>query len=136
MSAMKVDIAWSPTEPNRFITVGTDIQLYEIEELKEGVTKPSGICISEYSTANNIATSSDHQYLKCFSWYPKPDHPLLLAVGMANGRVILESLDSVSSRDAEIAGRELVPKQSRACNCVSWNPTEANILLSGLDKYR
>ncbi|GIY10130.1 GATOR complex protein MIOS [Caerostris darwini] len=136
MCAMKVDIAWSPTEYNRFITVGTDIQLYEVEELKDGIVKPSAIVISDSSCANLIASSSDHQYLKCFSWYPKLDHPLLLAVGMANGRVVLESLDPNSSRDAEIVGREFIPKQSRSCNCVSWNPTEANVLISGLDKHR
>ncbi|CAL1286700.1 unnamed protein product [Larinioides sclopetarius] len=55
---------------------------------------------------------------------------------MATGRVVLESLDPISSRDAEIVGREFIPKQSRSCNCVSWNPFEANVLISGLDKHR
>ncbi|GFT39799.1 GATOR complex protein MIOS [Nephila pilipes] len=136
MSSMKVDLAWCPSECNKFITVGTDIQLYEVEDVKDGIVKSPGFSISEYSSANLVATSSDHQYLKCFSWYPKQDHPLLLALGMANGRVILESLDPSSSRDAEIIGREFIPKQSRSCNCVSWNPVESNVLISGLEKYR
>ncbi|PRD29656.1 UNVERIFIED_CONTAM: WD repeat-containing protein mio-A [Trichonephila clavipes] len=71
---------------DRFVTVGTDIQLYEVEDIKDGIVKSPGFSISEYSSANLVATSSDHQYLKCFSWYPKQDHPLLLALGMANGR--------------------------------------------------
>ncbi|GFS35706.1 GATOR complex protein MIOS [Trichonephila inaurata madagascariensis] len=133
---MKVDLAWCPSECNKFVTVGTDIQLYEVEDIKDGIVKSPGFSISEYSSANLVATSSDHQYLKCFSWYPKQDHPLLLALGMANGRVILESLDPNSSRDAEIVGREFIPKQSRSCNCVSWNPVESNVLISGLEKYR
>lgn len=134
-TAVKVDIAWSPTEPNRFITVGTDIQLYEIEDIKNDISKQA-LTISERSCANIVTTSSDHQYLKCFSWYPKSDHPLLLAIGMVSGKVVFESLEASLSRDAEIAGREFAPKQNRSCNCITWNPVESNLLLQGLDKYR
>ncbi|KAG8195761.1 hypothetical protein JTE90_010637 [Oedothorax gibbosus] len=133
---MKVDVAWSPTEINRFITIGTDVQLYEVEDVTERNVKPPGISISENTFANVISTSSEHQYLKCYSWYPKFDHPFLLALGLANGRVVLESLDPMGSRDADLAGREFVPKQNRACNCVAWNTVDPNIIVSGLEKYR
>ncbi|KAG8179154.1 hypothetical protein JTE90_015343 [Oedothorax gibbosus] len=64
MCAMKVDVAWSPTEINRFITIGTDVQLYEVEDVTERNVKPPGISISENTFANVISTSSEHQYLK------------------------------------------------------------------------
>lgn len=41
--------------------------------------------------AQLVATSSNHHYVRCVDVYPKCEEDLLLAVGLANGRVALTS---------------------------------------------
>lgn len=45
--------------------------------------------ISETHLAQLIATSSNHHYVRSVDIYPKCDSDILLAVGLANGRVAL-----------------------------------------------
>lgn len=134
---MKVNVIWSPNHQNRFILHGTDLQLYEVEEIKDGVFshKPSAVKISSSSVATLLSTNTENQYMKCVSWYPKPQYDHLLAVGQANGRVVLTSFEDGLER-TELCGREFGPRHSRQCNCVAWNPVESNLLAAGMDKYR
>lgn len=45
--------------------------------------------ISENHLAQLVATSSNHHYVRSVDIYPKCDENILLAVGLANGRVAL-----------------------------------------------
>lgn len=45
--------------------------------------------ISETHLAQLVATSSNHHYVRSVDIYPKCDVDILLAVGLANGRVAL-----------------------------------------------
>ncbi|XP_023223348.1 GATOR complex protein MIOS-B-like [Centruroides sculpturatus] len=133
MSSLKLDILWSPNQEDRFITFGTDLRLYQVIS-KDGNQKPSAINISEKTMAVLLSVNSDNQYMKCVSWYPKPDLCNLLAVGLENGKAVLTSFNGVNLADH--LSREFVPRHTRPCNSIAWNPVECNLLAAGLEKYR
>ncbi|KAG1694135.1 GATOR complex protein MIOS [Nymphon striatum] len=136
MSGVKLDIIWSPIHNDRFLTVGTEISLYQIEEIKSSVQKPSSVNISETEHASVLCVNSDFSYLKCVAWYPKVTTDLLLAVGLASGKVVITSLGDCSPDSQRFVGREFAVKQARQCNAISWNHTEFNLLACGLEKHR
>lgn len=79
------------------------------------------------------------------SCYPKPlraEADVMLAVGQTSGKVIITSFFQplpggvVSDPISGLIGKEFVPKNSRQCNCVLWNPTECNLLAAGYEKHR
>ncbi|MGH0129785.1 UNVERIFIED_CONTAM: hypothetical protein FKN15_061237 [Acipenser sinensis] len=75
--------------------------------------------------------------MKCVAWYPKHEPECLLAVGQANGRIVLTSLgQSHNSKCKDLMGKEFVPKHARQCNTLAWNPVDSNWLAAGLDKHR
>ncbi len=53
-------------------------------------------------------------------------------MGLANGKVLLASFSSLKNRIT----KEFVPKHSRSCNAIAWNPVFTNQLAVGLDKVR
>uniref|UniRef100_A0A8C4SMB3 Missing oocyte, meiosis regulator, homolog (Drosophila) n=1 Tax=Erpetoichthys calabaricus TaxID=27687 RepID=A0A8C4SMB3_ERPCA len=121
MSGSKPDILWSPHHVDRYVICDSELSLYRIESV--GTTL--------------LAINSDTPYMKCVAWYPKPEPECLLAVGQANGRVVLTSLgQSHNSKCKDLMGKEFVPKHARQCNTLAWNPVESNWLAAGLDKHR
>ncbi|XP_014207535.2 GATOR complex protein MIOS-A [Copidosoma floridanum] len=135
MTSVKLEVQWSPIHPNKFITWGTEIYLYEIAQLKESV-RPSCIKVSDETVAHLLASSTSYPYVKCIDIYPHPEPDILLAVGQANGKIALATFGPTIFDALGIAGKEFVPKHARQCNAVAWNPVDTNILVSGLDKYR
>lgn len=129
----RLDILWAPIK-NRFITWGADISLYEVESLKDNPNSP--IKLSNTSGAHLLATNTNHHYVKCIDVYPKSDNDILLALGLANGRVVLSTFGPSYYDIQGLAGKELVPRHPRPCNVVAWNPLEPNKLVCGLEKYR
>ena len=78
-------------------------------------------------------------YFQCLSWNPtlnenssSPQSPAsqLVCAGLPTGKVLLTSL----SNNRII--KEFVPKHSRSCNAVAWNPVYTNQIAVGLDKVR
>lgn len=132
MAGLRVDVTWCPAHSNRFLVVGTDLQLYEISE-RETSTADAGRDVLPGATL--LSNNSDFQYLRCYSCYMNPNSDLLLAVGQENGKVILASFGR-SFNDTDLVGKEFVPKQARRCNAVSWNSVEFNLLAAGLDKHK
>ncbi|XP_013772701.1 GATOR complex protein MIOS-like [Limulus polyphemus] len=135
MTGVKVDILWSPNHPDRFITFGTDLRLYQLETLKDGCSKSSAIPLSDNSCAALLSINSDNHYMKCIAWYPRHEPDNLLAVGQANGKVVLTSF-SQNFESSDLIGQEFVPRQARQCNAVAWSPIDCNLLAAGLDKNR
>lgn len=133
MTGLKLDILWSPNQEDRFITFGTDLRLYQVIP-KDGNQKNSAVNISEKTMAVLLSVNSDNQYMKCVSWYPKSEPNNLLAVGLENGKAVLTSFNGVNLGDH--VSREFVPKHSRPCSSIAWNPVECNLLAAGLEKYR
>ncbi|PSN33611.1 WD repeat-containing protein mio [Blattella germanica] len=134
MSGVRLEVQWSPIHPDKFITWGTEIFLYEVVPLKDA---PKLSCtISDTTAANLLATNSNHHYVKCVDIYPQPEPDILLAVGQANGKVVLTTFGPTAFDAIGLTGKELVPRHARQCNTVAWNPVDSNLIATGLDKYR
>ncbi|XP_016136994.1 WD repeat-containing protein mio-like [Sinocyclocheilus grahami] len=136
-SGYKPDILWSPHHADRYVICDTELSLYRIGPAGNSETKAGALPLSEETTATLLAINSDAPYMKCVAWYPKHEPECLLAVGQANGRVVLTSLgQSHNSKCKELVGKEFVPKHARQCNTLAWNPVDSNWLAAGLDKHR
>ncbi|KAK7823583.1 hypothetical protein U0070_004697 [Myodes glareolus] len=99
--------------------------------------KAGSLRLSEDSAATLLSINSDTPYMKCVAWYLNYDPECLLAVGQANGRVVLTSLgQDHNSKFKDLIGKEFVPKHARQCNTLAWNPLDSNWLAAGLDKHR
>nr|XP_023658371.1 GATOR complex protein MIOS [Paramormyrops kingsleyae]XP_023658372.1 GATOR complex protein MIOS [Paramormyrops kingsleyae]XP_023658373.1 GATOR complex protein MIOS [Paramormyrops kingsleyae] len=137
MSGPKPDILWSPHHVDRYVICDSELSLYRIESLGSTEAKAGAVPLSEETAATLLAINSDTPYMKCVAWYPKHEPECLLAVGQANGRVVLTSLgQSHNSKCKELMGKEFVPKHARQCNTLAWNPVDSNWLAAGLDKHR
>nr|CAD7262749.1 unnamed protein product [Timema shepardi] len=96
----------------------------------------TGVNLSSATGASLLATNTSHQYVKCVDIYPQPEPDILLAIGQANGKVVLTTFGPTAFDTLGLAGKELVPSHARQCNTVAWNPTDCNLLAAGLEKYR
>ncbi|XP_015172042.1 PREDICTED: WD repeat-containing protein mio [Polistes dominula] len=135
MSTVKLDVLWSPVHSNKFITWGTEICLYEVADIKDGIRQ---LCVklSDSTVAHLLATNTNHHYVKCIDIYPQAELDILLAVGQDDGKVVLTTFGPTIFDSYGYAGKELVPKHSRQCNAVAWNPVDSNLIVTGLDKHR
>ncbi|NXD06508.1 MIOA protein, partial [Nothocercus nigrocapillus] len=137
MSGSKPDILWAPHHVDRFVVCDSELSLYHIESAVSSELKAGSLRLSEETTATLLSINSDTPYMKCVAWYPKYDPECLLAVGQANGRVVLTSLgQDHNSKSKDLIGKEFVPKHARQCNTLAWNPLDSNWLAAGLDKHR
>ncbi|MCJ8745463.1 hypothetical protein PDJAM_G00130400 [Pangasius djambal] len=137
MSTSKPDILWSPHHADRFVICDSELSLYRIGAVGTSEAKAGALPLSEETAATLLAINSDTPYMKCVAWYPKHEPECLLAVGQANGRVVLTSLgQSHNSKCKDLMGKEFVPKHARQCNTLAWNPVDSNWLAAGLDKHR
>ncbi|CAJ0958111.1 unnamed protein product [Ranitomeya imitator] len=139
MSGSKPDILWAPHHVDRFVVCDSELILYHIESRANSNSelKAGSLRLSEETTATLLAINSDTPYMKCVAWYPKYDPECLLAVGQANGRVVLTSLgQDHKSKCRHLIGKEFVPRHARQCNTLAWNPLDSNWLAAGLDKHR
>lgn len=137
MSGSKPDILWSPHHPDRYVICDSELGLYRIGPAGGSETKAGTLPLSEKTAATLLAINSDTPYMKCVAWYPKAEPECLLAVGQANGRVVLAGLGpSHDTACKELVGKEFVPKHARQCNTLAWNPVDSNLLAAGLDKHR
>ncbi|KAG8255982.1 hypothetical protein J6590_079341, partial [Homalodisca vitripennis] len=92
--------------------------------------------ITESTVAHLLAIIANHHYVKCVDIYPQPGADVLLAVGQANGKVVLTCFGPSMYDGLGLAGLELAPKHARQCNTVAWNPSHTSMVAAGLDKYR
>ncbi|CAG2055807.1 unnamed protein product [Timema podura] len=108
---------------------GSEVESWEGDE-------SASVNLSSATGANLLATNTSHQYVKCVDIYPQPEPDILLAIGQANGKVVLTTFGPTAFDTLGLAGKELVPSHARQCNTVAWNPTDCNLLAAGLEKYR
>jgi hypothetical protein len=57
-----------------------------------------------------------------------------LVVGLQNGRVVVTNFSNDIGQNSFV--KEFVPKYTRACNDVAWNPSLTNMIAVGFDKLR
>ncbi|XP_064648261.1 GATOR2 complex protein MIOS-B-like isoform X2 [Lineus longissimus] len=136
MSSIKTDVLWSPNHVDKYMTFGTDLSLFQVEKISYGQGKVDNR-LSDDTYGTLLSSNTSHQYMKCVAWCPRavPDH--LVAVGQANGRVVLTSFGKGGTGDPEgLTGKQFVPKHPRQCNALCWNPLEPTLLAESLEKHR
>ncbi|CAH1789595.1 unnamed protein product [Owenia fusiformis] len=138
MDSMKIDVHWSPTNPDQFLTFGTDLRLYGVETIKDGSEiGPQGVQIGPDKCANLLAMNNEKQFIRCISWYRQAPPDPLIAVGLASGKVILSGFGKGIDDPLNLVGKEFVSnRHTRQCHCLAWNHVEKTLLAEGLDKYR
>ena len=67
-----------------------------------------------------VNSLSEVPQIKCLDWSADPSRPMLVAAGLASGKLLLTSFDPVNPGVL----KECVPRHSRPCNDVHWNPVE------------
>ncbi|PFX28431.1 WD repeat-containing protein mio [Stylophora pistillata] len=141
MSTANWQVLWSPNQHDKFITFGSEICLYKVTRSQESPPKAAGarsqvIPLSGDTYASLLSVMNDIQNLKCVAWCPKSERENLLAVGQANGRVLVTCIGRENNQSNQGISREFVPRHSRQCNRLAWNPVENKLLAVGLDKAR
>ncbi|XP_064613766.1 GATOR2 complex protein MIOS-A-like [Liolophura sinensis] len=128
----KGEVHWSPVHDGQFvINHGSNISLYKVEKNK---TSQNCIKLSTDRWATQLAVSSDDlQYMKCLAWRPLNSPDNIIAVGQANGRVLLTSFGNKTN---DLVGKEFAPRHSRQCSYLAWNPLEPNLLAEGFERYK
>ncbi|XP_072027810.1 GATOR2 complex protein MIOS-like [Amphiura filiformis] len=146
---MKWDIQWSPTQSDVFLTYGadrTDLNLYTVEAVAEDsdaksqgqhISKERAVKLQASKLDLYIQTKSDLSLIKCFACYPKPIPENLLALGLSNGKVVLSAFNTDPSLDQSgFVGAEFLPKHSKMCSSLAWNPADNRLIAVGYDRYR
>lgn len=67
----------------------------------------SGTKISDSTVAHLLATNTSHHYVKCIDICPQPEQDILLAVGLANGKVVLTTFGPTTLDAHNLTGKEL-----------------------------
>lgn len=128
-------VAWSPSDNDTFLTyTNSIINLYQTRVLRGEQVPKGSLQISDDVYAINLATLADIHLMKCVEWYPGPTTDHLVAIGQANGKVILSNFGQKGESD--LIGKEFIPKHLRHCLYLAWNPVNYNLLAEGLDKHR
>lgn len=63
--------------------------------------------ISDSTVAHLLATNTNHHYVKCIDIYPQLEPDILLAVGQANGKVVLTTFGPTIFDSQGLSGKEL-----------------------------
>uniref|UniRef100_K1QL39 WD repeat-containing protein mio n=1 Tax=Magallana gigas TaxID=29159 RepID=K1QL39_MAGGI len=124
MSNLKVH--WSPIHDDVFCTCSPNkILLYKVVHSTEKPTQkvPSMKQMSDTLWAVEQPKSIEMGMLKTVAWYPKPEPDNMLAIGLANGRVILNNFSGNSESD--------LIKKEFVCSVLPHFQ-----LAEGLEKYR
>ncbi|KAK3592025.1 hypothetical protein CHS0354_031537 [Potamilus streckersoni] len=119
-------VLWSPTKSDFFLTYSnSSVYLYQ--------TSQGAVELNDGTYATRLAENSEVPFIKCVAWSPAKLEDNLVAVGTANGRVILSNFGQKADNDLD--GREFVPKHQKQCVYLFWNPLDHNLLAEGLDKH-
>lgn len=127
MSGAIAEATWFPTHDDRFLTWGSEINLYQLkscEDVDQNVTsskwnedeiaayvclifcatrKPTDLTISSSTTAILLAAESRYQYIRCVAPSFRRNGELVLAVGLANGKVGLCNFVSNTENNVEFS---------------------------------
>lgn len=128
-------VAWSLTEKDKFLTYSNNtINLYQTSPTAGKEVSKGNVSLSDTSYAKPLTSLNDIQLLKSVAWYPGETSEHLIAIGQANGKVLLSNFGQ--NEDSDLVGKEFAPKHLRHCLYLSWNKVHCNLLAEGLDKHR
>uniref|UniRef100_A0AAV1U7S2 WD repeat protein mio zinc-ribbon like domain-containing protein n=1 Tax=Peronospora matthiolae TaxID=2874970 RepID=A0AAV1U7S2_9STRA len=135
-------VEWSPHDASLFAVGADNLRLFEATTASPSL---SGYADTTLDPATAAAATTQRKrtfrvvrihakvsQLKCLQWYPFDSKPLLIATGTGSGKVLLCDFDDPRAR----VMREFVPKYSRPCHAVAWNPSVSNQLAAGFEKVR
>jgi len=132
---MKVDVQWSPTDDDMFITHSTAINLYQAKDLEVTNDQSSQeIRSTDRSKIIHISTYADLQMKPTvISWCPRPESRNVLAVAQANtGKIGIIGFDSSGHDD--LVGKEFYMRPNRLTNYLSWNPLAKQYIAEGFER--
>lgn len=66
----------------------------------------TGLKISDHSVAHLLATNTSNHYIKCIDIYPEQEPDILLAIGQANGKVVLSTFGPTAYDSLGFTGKE------------------------------
>ncbi|KAG6572551.1 WD repeat-containing protein mio [Phytophthora cinnamomi] len=131
-------VEWSPHDASLFAVGADNLRLFE-------VTTSSGDYADADSASSSAAPSTQRkrafrvvrinakvQQLRSLQWHPFEAKPLLIATGTGSGKVLLCDFEDPRAR----VMREFLPKYSRPCHAVAWNPSVPHQLAAGFEKVR
>jgi hypothetical protein len=123
-------VEWSPHDASLFAVGADNLRLFE-------VTTTSSDAAAAPTTQRKrafrvVRINAKVSQLKCLQWHPFEAKPLLIATGTGSGKVLLCDFEDPRAR----VMREFLPKYSRPCHAVAWNPSVPNQLAAGFEKVR
>lgn len=66
----------------------------------------TGLKVSDHSVAHLRATNTNNHYVKCIDIYPQQEQDILLAIGQANGKVVLSTFGPTVFDSLGLSGKE------------------------------
>ncbi|KAI9908639.1 hypothetical protein PsorP6_016417 [Peronosclerospora sorghi] len=132
-------VEWSPHDASLFAVGADNLRLFEVT-----TSSISSRASADATTAGDTPTTQRKRsfrvvrintkvsQLKCLQWYPIETKPLVIATGAGSGKVVLSDFDDPRAR---VMG-EFLPKYTRPCHAVAWNPSLPHQLAAGFDKVR
>ncbi|CAI5734880.1 unnamed protein product [Hyaloperonospora brassicae] len=136
-------VEWSPHDASLFAVGADNLRLFEATTVPSSASEYADTTLDRVTAAAVATTQRKRAFrvvrihakvsqLKCLQWYPFDSKPLLIATGTSSGKVLLCDFDDPRAR----VMREFVPKYSRPCHAVAWNPSVSNQLAAGFEKVR
>lgn len=137
MAGGRLEVYWSPNSPDKFLTWGSDLSLYQVKNTsgRDDIASAHNFQISSNSRAYQLGSFTDVAFAKCLAWLPVPELEGVIAIGQTNGRILLTSVLG-PGETSPFHGKEYASKHNRQCNAVSWGLAEPYILAAGFEKHR
>ncbi|KAL4140427.1 hypothetical protein PRNP1_014711 [Phytophthora ramorum] len=126
-------VEWSPHDASLFAVGADNLRLFEVTTSSGDYgPEPSAPSTQRKRAFRVVRINAKVSQLKCLQWYPFEAKPLLIAAGTGSGKVLLCDFEDPRAR----VMREFLPKYSRPCHAVAWNPSVPNQLAAGFEKVR
>ncbi|GMF30685.1 unnamed protein product [Phytophthora lilii] len=132
-------VEWSPHDASLFAVGADNLRLFEVTtsssrggDYADAAPEPVALTTQRKRAFRVVRTNAKVSQPKCLQWHPFEAKPLLIATGTGSGKVLLCDFEDPRAR----VMREFLPKYSRPCHAVAWNPSVPHQLAAGFEKVR